>query len=76
MAKIYKTKQGDTWDLISFNVFGSELFSKEIINANKDKSHIMIFSANTKINIPSVDLDVIDDSILPPWRKNRNVETT
>lgn len=75
MAKIYKTKQGDTWDLISFNVFGSELFSKEIINANKDKSHIMIFSANTKINIPIVDLDVIDDSILPPWRKNRNVET-
>lgn len=72
MVKIYKTKQGDTWDLISFNVFGSEFFTKEIINANKEMAHIMIFGANIEIQIPVVDLDVIDDSVLPPWRQNRN----
>ena len=64
--KTYMTKQGDTWDLIAFNSFGSEYKMTDLLEANPDLVNVGIFSADVKINIPEIAAETI--SVEPPWR--------
>lgn len=51
---LYKTEQGDTWDLISFKLFGNEKFMKELLEANIELSEFVIFPAGIELTIPEI----------------------
>nr|DAL67966.1 MAG TPA: tail protein [Caudoviricetes sp.] len=61
----YTTKQGDTWDLISFNVYGIEGHADLIMKSNPRLIDTFVFSAGIEVNIPELN---VSNNILPPWR--------
>ncbi len=63
--KTYRTKSGDTFDLIAFRELGDCKYTEKLINANRDKIRNLIFSAGEIIIIPDISNDKIDS--LPPW---------
>lgn len=62
---MYKTVQGDTWDIVAKNVYGNELLAGFIMQANYKHIDIVVFSAGTELNTP--DYEEVDDE-LPEWR--------
>lgn len=44
--------QGQTWDMLAKTYLGDEVFTREVMLANCDKSSIVIFDGGEKINIP------------------------
>ncbi|UUV16934.1 tail protein X [Fusobacteria bacterium ZRK30] len=67
-ADIYKTIQGDTWDNISFKVYGEDKFSKELLRANPRYMNIAIFSGGIELICP--DIPNTKNLTLPPWRQS------
>ena len=66
----YKTKQGDTWDLIALKMYptiGGEKLMDVLLEHNPAHIHTVIFSANVILNIPDVDVPVV--SSLPAWKR-------
>ena len=63
----YKTIQGDTWDLISYKLYGSEEYIKEIYEANKNYSSIAIFDGGIELKIPVI--KIAEVLTLPPWKR-------
>lgn len=61
----YSTISGQTWDMISKEVYGTELKVGVLMEANPKLLDIFIFPANVKLNVPEVDEENTD---LPPWR--------
>jgi len=50
--------QGQTWDMIAKIHLGDEVFTKDVMLENCDKSDIVIFDGGEVINIPeSTDID-------------------
>jgi hypothetical protein len=45
-------EQGQTWDMIAKIYLGDEIFTKEVMLANCDKSDIVIFDGGEVLNIP------------------------
>lgn len=69
MAKTYTTKLGDTWDVISLAVYGSELFVADLVRANWPHRDVSVFSADIVLNVPTVTAMQRDNINLPPWRR-------
>lgn len=67
MGTTYTTIQGDTWDLISFKLFGSEKYMKNLIEANWPLLETLVFSSGTVITVP--DLPEESDEDAPFWRQ-------
>lgn len=67
MSTAYTTIQGDTWDLISFKLFGSEKYMKNLIEANWPLLETLVFSSGTVITVP--DLPEESDEDAPFWRQ-------
>ena len=65
MPSIYNTIQGDTWDTISYRVYGSEFYTNELFTANPKYQNIAVFEANINIMVPDVDTAI--NTQLPPW---------
>lgn len=61
---IYTTKQNDTWDLISYNVYGSEFYINELMTTNPAYRFVNVFDAGTEIICPDVTLPKIPG---PAW---------
>lgn len=74
---MYKTIQGDTWDILAKKLLGSEMHMSGLIRANPDYQEYVIFPAGIELNIPEVEqITAQEESMLPPWkRKDRNVGT-
>ncbi|WP_285823966.1 tail protein X [Schaedlerella arabinosiphila] len=68
MASTYETKQGDTWDLMAYDLYGDEKYMRYLMEANLPLLDIMIFSSGVKIFVP--DLPEETDEDLPFWRVN------
>ena len=69
-VKVYRTVSGDTWDLISYKVYGSEGYFHDLIRNNLRLIDIAIFDANIPIIIPEItDEENDDDERLPPWKR-------
>lgn len=62
----YTTIQGDTWDLISFRVFGEEKYMRYLIEANWDLADVLSFSSGAKISVPELPEEADEDA--PFWR--------
>lgn len=63
----YRTIEGDTWDSISYKVYGSEEYFKDIYEANKNYSNIAIFNGGIELKVPVI--KVVEISTLPPWKR-------
>ena len=64
----YSTKQGDMWDLIADNVYGSTAHTGKLIKANQQYSDIYIFPAGIELDVPDLDDEDVEYSVIPPWR--------
>ena len=67
MIKEYITKQGDTWDLIAYRVYGNEKYMTQLIEANTQYREVVFFSANIRLVVPSIKTPIPER--LPPWRR-------
>lgn len=68
MPRIYKTIQGDTWDLIAFKLYrdlGGEGLCDKLISANTKYINTVIFPAGCELVIPDIDIPKVNT--LPPW---------
>lgn len=63
----YTTILGDTWDMISFKVYGKEKYAKELAEANPKYINTVVFSAGTVLQVPDIIVSVSDS--LPPWKR-------
>ena len=63
---IYRTIQGDMWDGVSFKVYGTDRYSKELLKANPQYINVVIFSSGIELICPGVSHE--EGSTLPPWR--------
>ena len=69
-VKVYRTVSGDTWDLISYKVYGSEGYFHDLIRSNLRLIDIAIFDANIPVIIPEIaDEENNNDESLPPWKR-------
>lgn len=67
MDNIYITEQGDTWDLISYKVYGDSKYMNHLMQNNFDLLNTFIFSAGTEVYVPQLTEKESED--IPEWRK-------
>ena len=63
---MYKTRQGECWDEVAKNVYGSEKYTGYLMQNNLPLLDVVIFSAGVIINTPGLPADETD---LPAWRR-------
>ena len=63
----YITNQGETWDTISLDFYGTPYKVKELIDCNPQYSDILIFEANVSLNIPILETE--KSNTLAPWKR-------
>lgn len=65
--KVYTTDSGDTWDLISYKVYGNSNQIEELYSANPKLLRVVIFEAGVDIICP--DILATSGGDLPQWAK-------
>lgn len=65
MADVYKTRSGDTWDMVAKEVYGDELYSSLLMANNQELLDYFIFPEGVLISLPEVPEE---ESLLPDWR--------
>ena len=65
--EVYITKEGDTWDLIAYKVYGNEMLYIDLMEANPNIIDTVIFPANIPVICPDVEVPLSNN--LPPWKK-------
>jgi phage tail protein X len=50
----YRTVYGDTWDLISYKVFGTEAYRSNFVDANPGYSSAYVFESGVILQIPVI----------------------
>lgn len=66
---VYKTIQGDTWDMVAKKVYGAERHLDYLMSNNFDLLDYFIFPAGIEIQVP--ELPPEQEEILPPWRSQK-----
>lgn len=66
MASTYITSQGDTWDLMAYDLYGDEKYMHYLIEANWPLLDILVFSSGTRIVVPDIPQEAREDA--PFWR--------
>ncbi len=61
----YTTIQGQTWDMISKEVYGTEMNAGKLMEANPKQLGTFIFPAGVVLNTPEIEEQ---EQNLPPWR--------
>lgn len=67
MANTYTTQQGDAWDVIAFQVYGSEKYAGFLMQANFKHLDTFIFDAGVVLQTPALPEDA-EESAAPFWR--------
>lgn len=65
MADVYKTRSGDTWDMVAKEVYGDELYTSLLMANNQELLDYFIFPEGVLISLPEVPEE---ESLLPDWR--------
>ena len=70
-VKVYKTVSGDTWDLISYKLYGSEKYFHQLMRVNLNLLSIAVFDSNVPIIVPEITpiTSAVETSKLPPWKR-------
>lgn len=67
MSTTYTTKQGDTWDQISYAIYGSETHIDWLVSNNLPLLDNFVFSAGVTLQTPAMPKDYTAISV-PTWR--------
>lgn len=70
---MYKTVQGDTWDLIAYKQYGDEKHMKLLAEANRPLLDYMILPSGIEINVPELPEGGEESTVF--WRKGSDDET-
>lgn len=60
------TSQGDTWDILALDIYGSEKLAYVLINANPDWLECLFFPAGVTLTIPDTP-QTASALPVPPW---------
>lgn len=64
------TKHGETWDMLSYRIYGDEHYMDTLIGANYLLRKVAIFPHGVEINVPDIDTGKSSvSSNLPPWKR-------
>ncbi len=63
---MYKTRQGQCWDEIAREVYGSEKYTGYLMQNNLPLLDTAVFSAGTEFNTPDMPAEETD---MPAWRR-------
>lgn len=63
--KVYRTEKNDTWDLISYKVYGDEFLMNHLREANKQFLKIVCFPSGILLKVPEVEKILKEE--LPSW---------
>lgn len=63
------TRQGEMWDQISVRVYGSEVHTAMLIEANHAHRYTSIFSAGVELQAPALPAGAQAQPNLPPWMR-------
>lgn len=66
MVSTYTTKQGDTWDLMSYDLYGNEKYMHYLTEANMPLLDILVFPSGVVIHVPELPEEREEDQ--PFWR--------
>ncbi len=69
MAKIHKTVEGETFDMLALRYYDEEKLASIIIQANPDYCDVLVFESVTEIIIPDAPAAIFPET-LPPWRRD------
>ena len=67
MNTTYNTRQGDTWDKIAYQVYGSEQYAGWLMQNNFSQLDIFVFDAVVVLNTPPLP-EKSSGTGLPAWR--------
>lgn len=62
----YITKQGDTWDILAHDIYGSEKLMHVLIAANPTHANTIVFSAGIRLIIPETP-KIQQNTMRAPW---------
>lgn len=65
----YTTKQGDMWDAIAYELYGSTNYTGKLMQANQAHFDTYIFSAGVELDVPELTDEEFEQTDLPPWRE-------
>ena len=66
MADVYLTRQGDTWDVIAYRLWGRETLMQALIAANPDHGDVVVFGPDVPLTVPVLTVPARRPD-LPPW---------
>jgi len=64
----YETQQGDTWDLLAHDIYGSEKLSYLLLQANPAFMEMIYLPAGLRLTIPSTPAGQSANP-KPPWAR-------
>lgn len=64
----YTTIQGDTWDGISYKLYGDSSRMSELMERNTAHIRTTIFSAGVVLQVPEAEPQISNN--LPPWKRD------
>lgn len=66
MAKIYRTIQNDSFDLIAYRLWDNEHLCHKLMAANPDYMDVLLFEPGIELTVPEIELPA-PKADLPPW---------
>lgn len=63
----YTTVQGDTWDMISLQLYGTPHKVAQLIACNAEYSDVLIFDGNIELSVPVITNNTTNT--LAPWKR-------
>jgi phage tail protein X len=64
----YETKQNDTWDVLAFDIYGSEKLAYLLLQANPQYIEMLNLPAGLKLTIPKTPKGKSNQP-MPPWER-------
>jgi len=64
----YETQQGDTWDMLAFDIYGSEKLAYLLLQANPAYMEMMFLPAGLRLTIPPTPTTASNNP-KPPWAR-------
>lgn len=64
----YTTSQGDTFDLIAYDLYGDEYLASDIVALNPEECGTIVFDGGTELKVPIYD-DPAESERVAPWRR-------
>lgn len=66
--KTYIARQGQAWDQIALEMYGTEMKASFLLANNQELTDILIFEGGERVRVPIIESSETLQS-LPPWRR-------